>query len=185
VKKDSEKKYIEYVLRQEIEASIADRVNRCIQIKPHSIIPGTYFAPVSAEVTSLFRDGHYYGCIALAQAVAEALVRFLCQKNGFQPEKTFENNVKKLSKRGFISDDIKGFFLRIWEKRDDYHHLNNTIEQDRLKLKNYALDKVRILADTEKEIFSYTDVNGVIHPKYPKYWNIIDNQATVYLRLDP
>ena len=37
----------------------------------------------------------------------------------------------------------------------------------------------------EKEIFSYTNVNGVIHPKYPKYWNIVDNQATVYLRLYP
>jgi len=77
-----QKKIIEDSLKQELEQTLSSRVQRYLKVKPHGIVPYTQFAPVSAECALLFRDGHFYGCIALSQAVAEAIVRFLCQKNG-------------------------------------------------------------------------------------------------------
>jgi hypothetical protein len=153
-------------------------------MKPHTVTAGTHFAPVSAEVTLLFRDGHYYGCIALTQAVAEAMVHFMCKRNCFRPKDDFEKNVKTLVKRGFIDDDMKRTLLKIWKKRNDYHHLNHNIEQDRDKLENLAFEKARLLADIEKEIFAYTNVNGILHPKYPKYWDIKGDRADIFLRID-
>jgi dihydroneopterin aldolase len=102
-------KQVEEHLRQEFEADIKERVKWYLQIKPHGIIAATHFAAVSAKCSFLFRDGHYYGCVALTQAVAEALVRFKCEKNLFRPGKDFEKNVERLASRGFISDDIKNF----------------------------------------------------------------------------
>ena len=109
-----------------------------MKVKPLGVVPLTEFAPVSAECTFLFRDGHFYGAISLSQAIAEAIAKFLCQKNGWKPNKNFEKNVAKLQTRQFISPEMKNKFFRLWEKRDDYHHLNPNIEIDREKLEALA-----------------------------------------------
>ena len=83
-------------IRQEFDQTLSARVERYLKVRPHGIIPLTEFAPVSAECALLFRDGHFYGSIALSQAVAEAIVKFLCQKNGWKPKKSFEKNIAKL-----------------------------------------------------------------------------------------
>ncbi len=182
---DIEKIHIQESLRQDFDGTIQQRVDRYLKVKPHAVVTETHFAPVSSEVTLLFRDGHYYGCIALAQAVAEALVRFICKRNHFKPGKDFDKNVDTLTNRKLIDEHIKNTFSMIWERRDDYHHLNPGIEQDRQKLEDLAFKKLKLLADVEKEIFAYTLSNGKIKPKYPKYWDIDGNQAKVFLRIDP
>lgn len=182
MKRRIEEKQLEDSLRQEYEATVEGRVKRYLQVKPHGVMARTYFAAVSAEVTLLFRDGHYYGCIALTQAVAEALVRFMCERNSFSPGKDFEKNVGKLATRRFITEDMKHAFLRIWKKRDDYHHLNQNIEEDRRKLEQLALEKARLLAGIEREVFAYTNVDGRLSPKYPRYWK---RSGSVFLRIDP
>ena len=106
-----------------------------LKVKPHDVIPATHFSAVSAEISFLFRDGHFYGSIALSQALAEALVRFMCECNSFKPGKDFEKNVEKLLKRSFITTELKNAFSEIWKKRNDYHHLNRQIEKDRGSLK--------------------------------------------------
>lgn len=73
-------KQVEDSIKQEVEQGLADRAVRYLQAKPHAMLPDTHFSAVSAECILLLRDGHFYGCIALTQAVAEALARFLCQK---------------------------------------------------------------------------------------------------------
>ena len=180
-----QKKQAEDSIREEFEGTLADRVDRYVQVKPHEIVPYTHFSTISAECSFLFRDGHYYGCIALTQAVAEALVRFLCKKNSFRPVKNFENNIEKLSVRNFISDKVKESLLKIWEKRNDYHHLNPNVETDRQTLEELAREKVRLLVEVEKEVFRFTSVDGKINPENPKYWDISGNQAQVFLRLEP
>jgi len=75
-----QKKLIEDTIKQEIEQTVTYRAERYLKVKPHGIVPLTHFAPASAECTLLFRDGHFFGCIALTQAVAEAITHFLCQK---------------------------------------------------------------------------------------------------------
>lgn len=179
-----QKKQIEDDLRGEFELTLTDRVNRYLAVKPHEIVTDTHFAAVSAECASLFRDGHFYGCIALTQAVAEALVRFICQRSSCKASDEFEKNVETLSKRKLISDDVKGRLLKVWERRNDYHHLNPNVERNRQELEKLAREKAHLLVEVEREIFAFTIVDGKLVPKYPKYWDITGNQAQVYLRLE-
>ncbi len=178
-----QQKQTEDSMKQEFDQMLSERAIRYLAVKPHGIIPNTKFAAASSECSLLFRDGHFYGCIALVQAVAEALVRFLCQNNK-TPVGEFENNLKQLFENGFITNDIRRFFLKIWERRNDYHHLNPTIETDRQELERIAKEKAKLIAEVEKEIFDFTvSMDGKIVPKEPKYWEGYDD--LVFLRLSP
>ncbi len=176
-------KQAEDSIKQEFEQTLADRVARYLQVSQAGIIPNHYFAAASTECIFLFRDGHFYGCISLVQAVAEAIIKFLCQKNSWKPCSNFEENVNNLFVRGFISERLKGKFLEIWGNRDDYHHLNSTVEVDRQKLTELARGKICLLAETEKEIFNFAvNPDGSIAPKQPKYWE--GTNCEVFLRLE-
>ena len=177
-----EKKLVEDDLRQEYENTLRDRISRHLEVKPYPIIAGHHFSYVSSECFRLFRDGHFYGCIALTQSVAEALVRFLCSRNNWKPDKVFEKNLEKLVERNFISEEIRNYLIQIWKERDDYHHLNATIEKDRKKLEKLARKKLEFLNKVESEIFHCNPVNGVPCPTNPKYWDIKDGKTPVYLR---
>lgn len=181
-----EKAFIANSLRQEFEQTLPDRVQRYLQAKPHEIIPNAPFAAPSSECSLLFRDGHFYACISLVQAVTEAIVRYICDLNFQKHDKVFEKNVENLCNRKFIDDKLKESLLKIWDKRDDYHHLNPSIKADRLTLEQLAREKTVLLVNVESEIFKFTFGNdGSIIPKYPKYWKISGNQMEVFLRLDP
>jgi hypothetical protein len=172
-------------IKQEFEQTLLERVKRYLQVKPHGIIPNAPFAAPSSECSLLFRDGHYYACIALVQAVAEAIVRYICDINFNSHDKVFEKNIEKLYKRKFIDKELRESLLQIWGKRDDYHHLNSNLEKDRQALENLAREKVMLLNKIESSIFKFEVKNGVLIPKYPKYWNINGNQIEVFLRLEP
>ncbi len=179
---NSENRIIEDTLRQIFEQTLPERIKRYIEIKPHPIIPYHHFSSVSAECIELFRDGHYFGCISLAQAVAEAIVKFLCERNGWKPKKHYEKNIIKLHSRKFISDIIQNCFMEIWKTRDDYHHLNSSIETDRQKLEKMAKEKLGILQQIESDIFGFTIVEGKIKPINLKYWDIDGDTAPVFIR---
>ena len=179
-----EKAQLKDTLQQEFEFSLEQKVERYLELKPHGIIPNSHFAAVSAECHLLYRDGHYYGTISLTQAIAEALVKFLCTVNGWRPDKVFEKNLEKLERRGKISKALEAKFLNIWQRRDDYHHLNLQVEQDRKKLEALAKEKLSNLKATEEELFAYSANNGKLVPKFPKYWDQKDGKVPVYLRLD-
>jgi len=138
-------------------------------LKPHGIIPNSHFAAVSAECHLLYRDGHFYGCVSLTQAVAEAIVRFLCERNGWKPDKDFEKNIGKLAKRSFITQDQLSSFQEIWKNRDDYRHLNPSVEKDLRKLEELARTKLKLLNKIESEIFAFSVNKGALVPKTPKY----------------
>ena len=136
-------------------------------------------------VRPLFRDGHYYAAIALSQAVGEATVKFLCSKNGWKPCKNFEKNVGTLETRHVISRNLKERFLNLWKERDDYHHLNSTIETDRQKLETLACEKVLLLKEIESEVFAVSFVGGKLVPQCRKYWALQeDGTVPVFLRLE-
>ncbi len=184
--KDVIQRLAEDAIQQEDGQTLQLRAQRFLKVKPHDIVPYTPFAPVSAECTYLFRDGHFYGCIALTQSVAEAIARFLCDKNSWKPDKVFEKNIKKLRNRKFISESIKNNFLEIWKKRDDYHHLNLNIETDRIKLEKMAFDKILLLNKIESEIFKYSiSSNGKLIPDNKKYWDMNESGTVpVFLKLE-
>ena len=180
-----QKTQLEESLRSEFEATIEDRVGRYLEVKPHEIIPHIHFSQVSTEVSALFRDGQFYGAIALSQAVGEALVRYMCQKNRFKAAKTFENNLDKLHKRRFLSATVKDKLTDLWSGRDDYHHMNSNIEQDRYKMQDLARRKARLLMEIEKEVFGFTANEGKLTLKYPQYWDIDNSsQAQAFLRIE-
>ncbi len=179
------RKEIEETLRAEFEYTLSERVSRYLDVKPHEISPNQHFASVSEECAKLYRDGHFYGCIALTQAVAEAIVRFLCDRNGRRSAKRFEENVKRLSVRNVVVSELVESLLKIWEDRDDYHHLNPSIETDRRKLAALANEKARLLVKVEREVFHFEVKEGKLIPRYPKYWDINGDQAQVFLRLEP
>ena len=171
-----QRSFIEDSIKQEFEQTLSSRVERYLKIKQPIAVPYTDFAPASAECALLFRDGHYYGCISLSQAVAEAVARFLCHRNGWKPNKSFEKNVGTLKARQFISEDIYNKFIKIWENRNDYHHLNPSIEKDRQNLESLSYEKVVLLKELENEVFRFTVTDGAIRPENMKYW--------VFLRKD-
>ena len=171
-------------LRQEFEATIQDRVSRFLDVKPHEISPNQHFAAVSDECVRLYRDGHFYGCIALTQAVAEAVVRFLCERNGWNPAKRFEVNVKNLTKRGKIDPPVATALSNIWEDRDEYHHLKPSVEIDRKELGKLAKEKALLLVEVERDVFRFDVRDGKLVPKNPKYWDVSGDLAQVFLRFE-
>lgn len=179
-----EKAQLKDTLKQEFDFNLKQRIERYLDVKPHGIIPNSHFAAVSAECHLLYRDCHYYGTISLSQAVAEALVKFLCNINGWKPCKEFEKNLQQLEKREKITKDLENLFTNIWQRRDDYHHLNPQIEQDRQKLEILAKEKLSSLKKIEEKLFAYSTNNGKLVPKYPKYWDQKNGKVPVYLRFD-
>jgi hypothetical protein len=180
-----QKLQIQDSIKQEMEQTLSVRTERYFKVNPHGIIPYTPFAPALAECPLLFRDGHFYSCIALVQAVAEAIARFLCEKNSWKPCKFFEENIKNLNTRKVISDDLKDAFLETWSKRDEYHHLNNTIETDKQILEEIAYTKILLLRKIESEVFKFSFTNkGELVPENKKYWELQeDGLIKVFLRL--
>ena len=177
-----ERKIFEDTQRQLFEQTLPARIDRYMQVKPHPITANHHFSSISAECIDLYRDGHFFGCISLAQAVAEAMVKFLCSRNGWRPRKQFEKNIEKLLTRKFISPQIYDCFVMIWQTRDDYHHLNSNIETDRQKLESVAKEKLTLLNKIESDIFAFTVVEGKIKPTNLKYWDIDGDTTDVFLR---
>ncbi len=179
------KKQYEENLRKSFEEKLPNIIDKFCSAKPNGIQPNTHFAPVFAECILLYVYGYYYGAISLTQSVAEALAKFLCERNDLRLNRksNFSKNIEKLIKAKKITKKIHESFLSIWEHRNDYHHLNPEIEKDKQYLEVLAKEKLEQLISIEKEIFSYSRNNRKLIPKYPKYWDIENGQLPVYLDL--
>lgn len=167
------------------EADVDEKVERYSAVEPHGIIPSRHFAPASSECSLLFRDGHYYGCISLVQGVAEALVRFMCEKRLGNAHGDFARNVRNLEEQGHLTADDSSALMEIWEQRNTYHHINADIETGRLELEQLARRKTQLLIKVEKSLFAHGVNAGHIVPKNPDLWDLQDGRAEVFLRLDP
>lgn len=173
-------------LRQEFEATVNRRVDRYLKAEHHPLVSNTTFAGASAECVDLFRDGHFYGCISLCQAVGEALIRFMCESNSWGPAGDFDENLRVLQRRGFIDGAFESAARRLWQGRHDYHHLNPNVESDLQKLEQTAFSKIRDLAELESWVFEYSVRDGKVRPKRPQYWrHTPDRRLEVFLRFSP
>lgn len=173
-------------LKQDFIATLDERISRYQELDFIKVTPNAHFASVSAECILLYRDGHFLACIALCQAVAEAIVRLMCERSKFSSiSNDFEINVENLHKRR-IKPDCNEFIKEIWKGRNDYHHLNPNIPIERSKLQDIAKSKIVTLHKIESEVFHFTwTKEGAISPKYPKYWDIKDGLLNVFLRFEP
>lgn len=53
--------------------------------------------------------------------------------------------MKNLAKRGKITSSSDTALSKIWEERDDFHHLNPSVETDRRKLSSLVQEKAQLL----------------------------------------
>ncbi len=173
-------------LEQDFLATLNERISRYQELDFIKITPNAHFASVSAECILLYRDGHFLACIALCQAVAEAIVRLMCERSNFTSiSNDYENNVENLHKRK-IEPDCNTLFKEIWKGRNDYHHLNPEIPIERNKLQDIAKSKILTLHKIESTVFEFVwTKDGAISPRYLKYWDMKDGLLNVFLRFEP
>ena len=180
------RKQLEESLKQDILATLDERISRYQELDFIKITPNAHFASVSAECILLYRDGYFLACIALCQAVSEAIVRLMCESSKFTSiSNDYEKNVENLQKRN-IKPNCNQLFKEIWAGRPDYHHLNPGIPTERSKLQEIARSKIATLHKIESTVFEFTIKDGAISPKYPKYWDINkDGLINAFLRFEP
>jgi hypothetical protein len=173
-------------LEQDFVGTMDERISRYQELDFVKITPNAHFASVSAECILLYRDAYFLACIALCQAVAEAIVRLMCERSKFTSiSDNYEENIEKLRNRG-IKPDCNQLFKEIWTRRHDYHHLNPGIPTERSKLQEIARSKIVTLHKIESTVFEFAIKNGAISPKYPKYWDMSkDGFINAFLRFGP
>jgi len=186
IRKAIRRRQLEDTLRGECLSTINDRITRYLELDFTELTPNAHWVSVSAECILLYRDGYFFACIALCQAVAEALVRFLCERNVCNAYDDFKKNILVLLRRRKITPDCYKCLKEIWKGRNDYHHLNPKVPTERTKLQAIAKHKMITLGAVESEVFAFEWVGGAIKPKHPKYWPETNNGLlNVFLRLEP
>jgi len=174
-------------LKQDFIGTLDERISRYQELDFIEVTPNDHFAPISAECIILYRDGHFFACIALCQAVAEAIVRLMCERSKFGSSisRDYDKNVENLEKRK-IQPNCSELFKEIWKDRNKYHHLNPEIPTERSKLQDIAKSKIITLHKIESKVFDFTwTKDGAISTRYPKYWDIKDGLLNVFLRFEP
>ena len=179
------RKQSEENLKGDLLSTIDERILRYQELDFVKLTPNTHFAFVSVECINLYRDGYFLACIALCQAVAEAIVRLMCERSKFSSiSNDYEKNIENLHKRS-IQPDCYELFKHVWEDRHDYHHLKPTIPTEKSKLQDIAKSKIITLHKIESKVFDFTIVGGAVSPRYPKYWDFNENGLLdVYLRFE-
>lgn len=181
----NEQRRVEESIKNEFLRTLSDRAVRFLQVRGTALVPYGPFAAPSVECAELFRDGHYLGCIALTQAVMEAVIRHVWQiklKKKPNQQGEFEKNLEALHKKTFISDEWKSKLDEMWAVRHSFHHLRPSVECDPQKLEEMARSTLILLNDLEREFFGFTVREGMIVPDHPEYWSIKDGESLVYVR---
>ena len=78
---DDRRAYAEMEARTDFERHLTTRLDRAIRVPIGAIAPAHHFATPILECRQMFIAVHFFGCITLTQAVAEAVARFLVTKN--------------------------------------------------------------------------------------------------------
>jgi hypothetical protein len=180
-----ERRQIEDSIKNEVLRTLSDRATRFLQVRGTMLVPFTPFAAPSVECAEQFRDGHYYGCIALTQAVLEALIRHVWQiKFKKQPnqEGSLDKNLEALHKKQFISDEWKTKLDQMWAERHSFHHVRPSVECDQQKLEETALNTLNLLNDLERKFFGFSVRDGMVVPDHPEYWPIKEGESLVFVR---
>ena len=182
---------IERSLRSHFEAELSGRVERYARARVQGIIPDGFFAAASSECREHFVAGKFYGCITLAQSVAEGLAKFIAEKNGLEVVEDHGRQINILQRdrsAPTISKEAYAAFRQIvgrpHEDRNEFHHLNASVEQDYRTLEARALECIESLYVMESEVFavSYGEA-GRINPVHRQYWSQDGDNLAVFPRL--
>jgi hypothetical protein len=181
----AERRRIEDSIKNEVLRTLSDRADRFLQVRGTILVPDGPFAAPSVECAEQFRDGHYFGCIALTQAVLEAVIRHVWQvklKKKPNQEGTFDKNLEALHKKKFISDEWKAKLDQMWAERHSFHHLRPSVKSDQQKLEAKARNTLKLLNDLEQAFFGFTLREGMVVPDHPEFWSIKEGESPVFMR---
>lgn len=172
----AERRRIEDSIKNKVLRTLSDRTDRFLQVRGTVIVPDGPFAAPSIECAEQFRDGHYFGCIALTQAVLDAMIRHVWQvklKKKPTQEGSFDKNLDALHKKKFIGDEWRSKLAQMWAERHSFHHLRPSVESDQQKLEETARNRLNLLNDLEQEFFGFNMQEGVVVPDHPEFWSVL------------
>ena len=136
----------------------------------------------------MFISGTFYGTISVAQAYAEALSQFLCDKQ-LVPASRKDNATSaksrwiKLCQEKIVTEASRDAAHETLSfSRNHFHHLNDAVEQDHAKLEATAEQCVNHIFTIESDVFAYTYSSGAIVPRTPEYWPSAD-EGLINVRL--
>ena len=182
----TERRQIEDSIKNELLRTLSDRADRFLQVRGNVLIPDSPFAAPSVECAEQFRDGHYFGCVALTQAVLEAVIRHVWQvKLKKKPTQggSFDKNLEALHKKKILSDEWKTKLDEMWAERHSFHHLHPSVKADHLKLRETARNSLKLLNDLGREFFGFKVQEGVVLPDHPEYWSVKDGEPMTFMRV--
>jgi hypothetical protein len=185
------------------EETIEQRIARVQRVKVQRVIPLEWFSTASTECRDMFIDGHFYGCICLAQSVGEGIGKFVLEvhREGIGKQQWPVKNAKGVKgkkllktlkglKRGtrnghpmcVLTDKCLDAFTRIeGNDRNDFHHLNRNIPIDLAALEQRAEECVTALYDIESELFG-CEFGASLTPNQRQYWRDAEKYTKVFLR---
>ena len=178
---------IEQRLRHDFERDFPRRLERYARSRVHQIIPDAYFDQASTECRKMYVDGHFYGCITLAQSIAEGISKFLAQKKNVRRCDHYEL-VNRLRDHvpPVISPESHAGFVAIHgtgRDRNDFHHMNPIIEQDPVELERRAFECIEALYTIESDVFGFDMADGVPVLRDKDYFELASPTETfIYFR---
>lgn len=173
------KEEAERYLRDRFEQTLPGQLDRYLRARVHEVIPHHFFSSASAECRELFVAAHYYGCVSLAQAVAEGLSAFLALANRQRKLKDPKVRVERLTAAGIISSASRDSFVAIWgDDRNDYHHVNPSVETDYARLQARAASCIEALYVIEADVFAFDIQEGKLMPRHRQYWPNVETGLT-------
>ena len=181
----AERRQLEESIKNEVLRTLSDRADRFLQVRGTVLVPDGPFAAPSVECAEQFRDGHYFGCITLTQAVLEAVIRHVWQvklKKKPNQEGSFDKNLEALHKKKFISDEWKTKLEQMWAERHSFHHLRPAVEADHQKLEATARNTLKLLNELEREFFGFKLQDGIVVPDHSEYWSVKDGESMTFMR---
>jgi len=159
-------------MRASFEASLPHRLSRVSRVQLQNIIPAHWFAAAASECAGMYIAGFFYGAISIAQAYVEALTRFLAEHHRTRTQNDPPKRCHYLNREGLLSDTALAAALAILSERNDFHHLNKSVEQEYKKLESRAADCINQLHTIESEVFAYSfgPEPGKVALEKPDYW---------------
>jgi hypothetical protein len=173
VRPHSQRERIEVLIKDEMLSTLDERATKAPSIQSMSPAPHGPFAAASAECLGLFRDGHFYGCIALTQAIIEAVIHHAWQtkmKRKRTKAGSYNSYLIDLCSLGVVTTELKTRLDLLWIERSNSHHLNPGVETARNKLEAIALKNLQMLVELRGKFFGYSFDEGRIVPDQPEYW---------------
>lgn len=185
---------VEQSIRDELNATIEERVNRFLEMAPKGVVANHHFSAASAECIELYRDGHFTSAVMVSQAVNEGMMRFVAETNNICLQKKAQEGktkgipdlIDELHKQGIISTNCANASRRICGSfRNDVHHMNPGVVK--VPFREIAKRNLGDLMTIENEVFAAQFApDGSVILGQPKYWTSgNDGKVSAFLRLEP